>query len=97
MYIYYQVGTTDYEVLLTFSFSPLEQKEIGTETKITDPISELFFYLLKINILVRKYLCALTVQWALYCGLLMHISSKESLPNAEQFLLNRFSRNHCQY
>ena len=26
LYIYYQVGTTDYEVLLTFSFSPLEQK-----------------------------------------------------------------------
>jgi hypothetical protein len=59
--------------------------------------NNIMFYLLKINILVRKYLCALTVQWALYCGLLMHISSKESLPNAEQFLLNRFSRNHCQY
>ena len=26
LYIYYQVGTTDYEVLLTFSFSKLEQK-----------------------------------------------------------------------
>jgi proton-translocating NADH-quinone oxidoreductase chain M len=26
LYIYYQAGTTDYEVLLTFSFSPLEQK-----------------------------------------------------------------------
>lgn len=26
VYIYYQVGTTDYEVLLTFAFSPLEQK-----------------------------------------------------------------------
>ena len=26
LYIYYQVGTTDYETLLTFSFSPLEQK-----------------------------------------------------------------------
>jgi proton-translocating NADH-quinone oxidoreductase chain M len=26
LYIYYQVGTTDYEVLLTFSFSTLEQK-----------------------------------------------------------------------
>ena len=26
LYVYYQVGTTDYEVLLTFSFSPLEQK-----------------------------------------------------------------------
>jgi proton-translocating NADH-quinone oxidoreductase chain M len=26
LYIYYQVGTTDYEVLLTFSFSELEQK-----------------------------------------------------------------------
>lgn len=26
LYIYYQVGTTDYEILLTFSFSPLEQK-----------------------------------------------------------------------
>ena len=26
LYIYSQVGTTDYEVLLTFSFSPLEQK-----------------------------------------------------------------------
>lgn len=26
LYIYYQVGTTDYEVLLTFSFSQLEQK-----------------------------------------------------------------------
>lgn len=26
LYIYYQVGTTDYEVLLTFSFSPSEQK-----------------------------------------------------------------------
>ena len=26
LYIYYQVGTTDYEVLLTFSFSSLEQK-----------------------------------------------------------------------
>lgn len=26
LYIYHQVGTTDYEVLLTFSFSPLEQK-----------------------------------------------------------------------
>lgn len=26
LYIYYQVGTTDYEVLLTFSFSLLEQK-----------------------------------------------------------------------
>ena len=28
LYIYYQVGTTDYETLLTFSFSPLEQKLI---------------------------------------------------------------------
>ena len=28
LYIYYQVGTTDYEVLLTFSFSLLEQKLI---------------------------------------------------------------------
>ena len=28
LYIYYQVGTTDYEVLLTFIFSPLEQKII---------------------------------------------------------------------
>lgn len=26
LYIYYQVGTTDYEVLITFVFSPLEQK-----------------------------------------------------------------------
>jgi proton-translocating NADH-quinone oxidoreductase chain M len=26
LYVYYQVGTTDYEVLLTFAFSPLEQK-----------------------------------------------------------------------
>jgi proton-translocating NADH-quinone oxidoreductase chain M len=26
LYIYYQVGTTDYEVLLTFAFLPLEQK-----------------------------------------------------------------------
>ena len=26
LYIYYQVGTTDYEILLTFSFSELEQK-----------------------------------------------------------------------
>ena len=26
LYIYYQIGTTDYEVLLTFSFSELEQK-----------------------------------------------------------------------
>lgn len=26
LYIYYQIGTTDYEVLLTFSFSKLEQK-----------------------------------------------------------------------
>nr|YP_009495540.1 NADH dehydrogenase subunit 4 [Psammoneis japonica]AWQ64270.1 NADH dehydrogenase subunit 4 [Psammoneis japonica] len=26
LYVYYQVGTTDYEVLLTFSFSPVEQK-----------------------------------------------------------------------
>ena len=26
LYIYYQVGTTDYEVLLTFSFSSMEQK-----------------------------------------------------------------------
>lgn len=26
LYIYYQIGTTDYEVLLTFSFSTLEQK-----------------------------------------------------------------------
>lgn len=26
LYIYYQVGTTDYEVLLTFAFSPFEQK-----------------------------------------------------------------------
>ena len=26
IYIYYQIGTTDYEVLLTFSFSTLEQK-----------------------------------------------------------------------
>ena len=26
LYVYYQVGTTDYEVLLTFSFSELEQK-----------------------------------------------------------------------
>jgi proton-translocating NADH-quinone oxidoreductase chain M len=26
LYIYYQVGTTDYETLITFSFSPLEQK-----------------------------------------------------------------------
>ena len=26
LYIYYQVGTTDYEVLLTFSFSPIEQQ-----------------------------------------------------------------------
>jgi NADH-quinone oxidoreductase subunit M len=26
LYIYYQVGTTDYEILLTFSFTPLEQK-----------------------------------------------------------------------
>ena len=26
LYVYYQVGTTDYEVLLTFSFSTLEQK-----------------------------------------------------------------------
>lgn len=26
LYIYYQIGTTDYEVLLTFSFSSLEQK-----------------------------------------------------------------------
>jgi proton-translocating NADH-quinone oxidoreductase chain M len=26
LYIYYQVGTTDYEILLTFSFSSLEQK-----------------------------------------------------------------------
>ena len=26
LYIYYQVGTTDYEVLLTFSFSEIEQK-----------------------------------------------------------------------
>jgi len=28
LYIYYQVGTSDYEVLLTFSFSKLEQKYI---------------------------------------------------------------------
>jgi proton-translocating NADH-quinone oxidoreductase chain M len=28
LYIYYQVGTTDYEVLLTFIFSPFEQKLI---------------------------------------------------------------------
>ena len=26
LYIYYQVGTTDYEVLITFSFSPIEQQ-----------------------------------------------------------------------
>jgi NADH:ubiquinone oxidoreductase subunit 4 (subunit M) len=26
LYIYYQVGTTDYEALLTFTFSSLEQK-----------------------------------------------------------------------
>jgi proton-translocating NADH-quinone oxidoreductase chain M len=26
LYIYYQIGTTDYEALLTFAFSPLEQK-----------------------------------------------------------------------
>ena len=26
LYIYYQVGTTDYEVLLTFIFSKVEQK-----------------------------------------------------------------------
>ena len=26
LYIYYQVGTTDYEILLTFIFSTLEQK-----------------------------------------------------------------------
>jgi len=26
LYIYYQIGTTDYEVLLTFAFSELEQK-----------------------------------------------------------------------
>jgi len=26
LYIYYQIGTTDYEILLTFSFSSLEQK-----------------------------------------------------------------------
>ena len=26
LYIYYQVGTTDYEVLLTFVFSTTEQK-----------------------------------------------------------------------
>ena len=26
LYIYYQIGTTDYEILLTFSFSELEQK-----------------------------------------------------------------------
>jgi len=26
LYIYYQVGTTDYEVLLTFVFSTIEQK-----------------------------------------------------------------------
>jgi proton-translocating NADH-quinone oxidoreductase chain M len=26
LYVYYQIGTTDYEVLLTFSFSQLEQK-----------------------------------------------------------------------
>jgi len=26
LYIYYQVGTTDYEVLITFVFCPLEQK-----------------------------------------------------------------------
>ena len=26
LYIYYQVGTTDYEVILTFAFSSLEQK-----------------------------------------------------------------------
>jgi len=26
LYIYYQVGTTDYEVLITFIFSALEQK-----------------------------------------------------------------------
>ena len=26
LYVYYQVGSTDYEVLLTFSFSTLEQK-----------------------------------------------------------------------
>ena len=26
LYVYYQVGTTDYEILLTFSFSELEQK-----------------------------------------------------------------------
>jgi NADH-ubiquinone oxidoreductase chain 4 len=26
LYIYYQVGTTDYEVLLTFIFSKIEQK-----------------------------------------------------------------------
>lgn len=26
LYVYYQIGTTDYEVLLTFSFSTLEQK-----------------------------------------------------------------------
>ena len=28
LYIYYQVGTTDYEILLTFIFSPFEQKLI---------------------------------------------------------------------
>lgn len=26
LYIYYQIGTTDYEVLLTFIFSKMEQK-----------------------------------------------------------------------
>ena len=30
LYIYYQVGTTDYEVLITFIFSPMEQKIIWT-------------------------------------------------------------------
>jgi len=30
LYIYYQVGTTDYEVLLTFFFSELEQKILWT-------------------------------------------------------------------
>ena len=28
LYVYYQVGTTDYEVLITFIFSPIEQKII---------------------------------------------------------------------
>lgn len=30
LYIYYQVGTTDYEILLTFTFSDLEQKILWT-------------------------------------------------------------------